>query len=315
MAVENNLNINKNSNRICSLVWLKNKLWQITSSLVRKSERVSYSVFAAFKTLVESSEIQCIGHYIFNRPRKYHGSELQSQHRTHTNSFQKLAGEKSHPTPKNYGNKICHVIYLFLSLPNPCNKFIKGLTLLFYKLIWNGKRDKIKWTTLCKFLVEGGLNMIEINVFIDSLKVTRIRKMLKEDKSRWMALLKDDLPDLDLQKYSGSRFLFSKRRAVNPFWRDVYSSFARFSERCILTTMSEFLQEPILFHHKIKIEGTVIWRHVWRRLGIRTIGLLTSENLEFLEYGRFTTKFGNDINFLEYYGMMKAIKNIKKVSI
>ena len=153
--------------------------------------------------------------------------------------------------------------------------------------------------------------MIEINVFIDSLKVTWIRKMLKEDKCRWMTLLKENVSDLDLQKYSGSRFLFSKCRAVNPFWHDIFSSFARFSERCIPQTISEFLQEPILFHHKIKIEGTVISRQVWRRLGIRTIGQLTSENFEFLEYSRFTTKFGNDINFLEYYGMIKAIKNMK----
>ena len=129
-----------------------------------------------------------------------------------------------------------------------------------------------------------------------------------------MALLKEDVPDPDLQKYSESRFLFSKRNAVNPFWRDVFSSFTRFSERCIPQPIYEFLQEPILFHHKIKIEGTVISRQVWRSLGIRTIGQLTSENFEFLEYSRFTTKFGHDINFLEYYGMIKAIKNIKKVS-
>ena len=124
--------------------------------------------------------------------------------------------------------------------------------------------------------------------------------------------MKEDVPDLDLQKYSGSRFIFSKRGAVNPFWRDVFSSFTRFSERCIPQTISEFLQEPILFHHKIQIEGTVISRQVWRRLGIRTIGQLTSENFEFLEYSRFTTKFGNDIKFLEYYGMIKAIKKYKE---
>ena len=46
------------------------------------------------------------------------------------------------------------------------------------------------------------------------------------------------MSDLDLQKYSGSRFLFSKRSAVNPFEREFsvlfcFSSFARFSERCI----------------------------------------------------------------------------------
>ena len=40
--------------------------------------------------------------------------------------------------------KMTFFFFFFLSLPNPCNKFIKGLTLLFYKLIWNGKRDKIK---------------------------------------------------------------------------------------------------------------------------------------------------------------------------
>ena len=52
--------------------------------------------------------------------------------------------------------------------------------------MWNGKRDKIKGTTLCKSLEEGGLNMIEINVFIDSLKVTWIRKMPKQDqRSGW----------------------------------------------------------------------------------------------------------------------------------
>ena len=43
--------------------------------------------------------------------------------------------------------------------------------------------------------------MIETNVFIDSLKVPWIRKMLKEDQCRRMAVLKEDVPDLDLQKY------------------------------------------------------------------------------------------------------------------
>ena len=37
-------------------------------------------------------------------------SELQSKNRTSTNSFENLAGKKSHPTRKNYGNKISHAI-------------------------------------------------------------------------------------------------------------------------------------------------------------------------------------------------------------
>ena len=56
----------------------------------------------------------------------------------------------------------------------------------------------------------------------------------------------------------------------------------------------------------------MISSQVWRRLGIRTIEQLTSENFEFLEYSRFKTKFGNDIKFLEYYGMIKDIKKYKE---
>ena len=88
-------------------------------------------------------------------------------------------------------------------------------------MAWKKRQNQTN-NAVCKSLEEGGLNMIEINVFINSLKVPWIRKMLKEDKCRWMALLKEDVPDLDLQKYSGFRFLFSKRSAVNPFWHDIF---------------------------------------------------------------------------------------------
>ena len=97
------------------------------------------------------------------------------------------------------------ITHLFLSLPNPGKQFITDLMLLFYDFIWNGKKDKIKRKTLCKPLEEGGLNMIDVNVFIESLKVTWIRKLFKKDKCEWMALFKEDVPDLNLQKYCGSR--------------------------------------------------------------------------------------------------------------
>ena len=98
-----------------------------------------------------------------NRPRKNYGSELKSQDRTNTNSFEKLAGEKLLNSEKITVIKslmLSRITHPFLSLPNRCNRFIKDLTLLFYKFIWNGKRDKIKRTTLCKSLEEGG-NKIE----------------------------------------------------------------------------------------------------------------------------------------------------------
>ena len=64
------------------------------------------------------------------------------------------------------------ITHLFLSLPKPGKQFITDLMLLFYDFIWNSKKDKIKRKTLCKPLEEDGLNKIDVNIFIESLKVT-----------------------------------------------------------------------------------------------------------------------------------------------
>ena len=52
--------------------------------------------------------------------------------------------------------------------------------------------------------------------------------------------------------------LFSKRNDVSPFWYNVFLSFGRFAERCVPPTIQEFLQEPLLFHHKIRVDGTCL---------------------------------------------------------
>ena len=86
--------------------------------------------------------------------------------------------------------------------------------------------------------------------------------------------------NLSLRNYCGSRFLFSEGNIVISFWHNVFSSFARFAERCVPSTIQEFLQEPILFHHKIKIDGTFLSRQVCQKLGITSIGKLIYENVE-----------------------------------
>ena len=53
-------------------------------------------------------------------------------------------------------------------------------------------------------------------------------------------------------------------------------------------------------------------RQVWQKLGITSVEQLMNENFEFIEYTYFATMFGNDINVLEYYGVIKATKRYKE---
>ena len=55
---------------------------------------------------------------------------------------------------------------------------IKSLQNIFYIVIWNGKTDKIKRSTLIYDYSNGGLKMPHIQSFIHALKVSWIQKIL-----------------------------------------------------------------------------------------------------------------------------------------
>ena len=59
-------------------------------------------------------------------------------------------------------------IHLFTALPNPPEQLVKQ----FYKVLWNSGPDRISRNVIIQDVREGGLRMIKINKFIESLKVT-----------------------------------------------------------------------------------------------------------------------------------------------
>ena len=73
-----------------------------------------------------------------------------------------------HSTGKNCCNTTPILVSILVSI-HPCKQFTKDL-MLFYDFIWNGKKKKKTKSneTSRKPLDEGGLNMTEVNVFIES---------------------------------------------------------------------------------------------------------------------------------------------------
>ena len=65
-------------------------------------------------------------------------------------------------------------------------KVIKEVNKLFYSFLWNGKGDKIKRDIIINDYPNGGLKMIDIQVFSKSLKCTWIKKYLdEENQGKW----------------------------------------------------------------------------------------------------------------------------------
>ena len=81
-------------------------------------------------------------------------------------------------------SKLTHLLSV---LPKPSIQWLKKLEQLLFKFIWNKKPDKISRKTLQLDLEHGGFRMTNLEIFIKSLKLTWLRRMLISE-SIWTKL-------------------------------------------------------------------------------------------------------------------------------
>ena len=74
------------------------------------------------------------------------------------------------------------LVHLFTTLPNPGDKILKQFNDMLFQFVWQGPIGKIKKEVLVKDYTNGGLNMINLTAFINSLKSTWIHRAIHEVK-------------------------------------------------------------------------------------------------------------------------------------
>ena len=84
---------------------------------------------------------------------------------------------------------LSNLTHLFTTLPSPGKYFLRKLEQLLYKFLWDGKPDKIKREHVCMPYDQGGLNMLNIRVFIGSLKISWMRRLYLCNDAPWQNLL------------------------------------------------------------------------------------------------------------------------------
>ena len=111
--------------------------------------------------------------------------------------------------------------HLFISLPNPSEKFIKTLNQELFKFLWSSNVDKIKRDVVTNNYIEGGLKMTNVKAYIESLKLTWVRRIYTT-KNKWQAVLKS-IANLNRLSNSGTDYLnVCMNNCNNQFWKDVF---------------------------------------------------------------------------------------------
>ena len=195
--------------------------------------------------------------------------------------------------------------HLFLALPNSKKELLKKIENMFYKIIWNGKPDKIRRQFLANLYLEGGLNMIDITHFISALKITWVRRLYVNAETPWASLAKHYLGMINKMVLLGSNYAESLvKQSNNKFWADVGDSLSNLSKNIQIKNSTDAMSEPMW--HNPKISKAALYFPIWS--GIISVADMFTENRELLSQKDLEQSYSIKTNYLEYHRVKSCMK-------
>ena len=201
--------------------------------------------------------------------------------------------------------------HLFISLPNPNATTIAQLNKIFFDFLWDGPA-KIKKTVIVKNYIEGILKMINLNAFLDSLKLTWLRRLLR-DNGTWKLLIQNKFDLNKLITYDENYCEITVTTISNKFWKDVLYSYIKKLKIHVPKGEFDFVSCPLLYNHNIKIGGKPINFHSWHEKGLFYINDILNENGSMYTLMELQENLKIKLNFLQYLGLTASLHTFKSI--
>ena len=196
--------------------------------------------------------------------------------------------------------------HLFTVLPRPNPEWIKKIESMFYKFIWSNKPDKISRKCIqLDYSKGGGCRMVNISLFIKSLKLTWLRRLLSAE-STWSNLFLT-MCNCKIEHICQFGSQYSKNKAKttsNPFWKEFFNSLVDFMEQSKTDNMSDILLNPIWYNPKITIDNKTLFFKQIYNTGFHYIQDLLDNNGKFISYENLNI---HNFPFTTFIGLRKAI--------
>ena len=200
--------------------------------------------------------------------------------------------------------------HLFISLPNPDDSFLKKLNTILFNFLWSSKVDKVKREVLYKDYNHGGLKMINIRAFIESLKLGWIKRLIQTN-GKWQKI-PNTLFNTEMLTKCGDNFIQKCiNNCSNEFWIDVLKSWKNFARSSDYTSKENIpLKTPLWYNENLKINKKVIFYNEWYKKGVVIVNDLLhySGNGHFYTFQEFIRLYGIKTNFVTYNGILNVVK-------
>ena len=196
---------------------------------------------------------------------------------------------------------ISSLVHIFAALPNPPKPFLKELNNIIFKFLWNDKNDKIKRTTITRDYCQGGLRMIELESFIYSLKLSSLKRFLKNSANF------NNIFPLRCLLSLGSNAADCLSHTDNPFWRDTLIAWKTFYRKHNFDheDINQIIAQPLWLNHHFKSSYII---KDWFEQGIISIKDICGEN-GFLSFDEIQKLYKIKGTYLDYHRLLHNIPN------
>ena len=211
---------------------------------------------------------------------------------------------------------LSQLVYIIRSISIP-EAVLQDINRIFFEYIWKGKPDakksidKVKRSVLCNDIRQGGLNMIDIISFQNSILINWAKWLiLAADEQEWKLLARTVLKGV-----GGISVFHSKVQQVknfkglnqiyNPFWVAVVKAWLKHADT--ISSASE-LGDPLFNNDNIKYKGSMLYYPECLYRGIIKVQDMVDGN-QIIPYEEFTRRVNRHPNSLiMYFGIVSGLK-------
>ena len=161
------------------------------------------------------------------------------------------------------------VVYAASLLEVP-NEIIQQVKDIVYGFLWKGKRDKVKRSTVINELHDGGINMIDIESFLSSLKCAWVPRIVNAS-GKWASLFHVITNKMKLPKNYIWHMSFRSKESFpgitlfTPFYQDVILKYNHAKHIKPFNKMSkhEVIEQPLWGNEHFRIRNTCLYYKQW----------------------------------------------------
>ena len=181
------------------------------------------------------------------------------------------------------------------------------------EFLWQGKRAKIKHSTMIGSYEKGGLKDVDLESKFQSLRIIWVRRILDEANFHpWMAIANTVLKDLEGVNIFQTNLLIAPEKReclekIPTFYKEVISPWEKI---CIGTSSGlEFILSRSLWNnHFVTSEGKTISSKHLESKGILMVVDLIDNDGKFSSWEKRSRKFTlSAVDFLEWYEILRSI--------